>query len=384
MSRHQDYLRNRLNNSYSRSFKKWIPLLLSIFLLSFVQEAFPYQVDHDQFGHEKYMLPDELIFYGNSDCDDRVIFFHYLVNNLLKLEVIGLETKNHLFSAVEAPAWTSVPVFHYQQKAYFICDPTIQNSPPGFSAVQEDPNILDFNRFFQKSHQTEKNKGKISEMGGFASEHSTNITDAGNGEKLVTGTINNHSPYKFNIPNDSVKRSFLLRFDKDLNPFHIKVIQGTGDVTTHSLSQTSAGNILLLGSFKNSVTLDGYTVQSENGGYFCACLDKNEKTQWLKKIILPEREADKGFLVKMDSTGKVLAYELQEIIGFDNTYSIYSDESENHYIRINAFYRVKSNNRRVKYTREAAILTLFRSWSMKIHNWLKENTTVLFPFTIHS
>ena len=60
-------------------------------LLRFVQTAFDYKTDGDQFGREKYFFAEELFFYQFSDCEDRSVLFAFLVNSLLGLDVIALD-----------------------------------------------------------------------------------------------------------------------------------------------------------------------------------------------------------------------------------------------------------------------------------------------------
>ena len=60
------------------------------FLLRFVQTSFAYRVDASQFGRENYLFPEETIYYPYSDCEDRSVFFAWLVKSLLGLEVVGL------------------------------------------------------------------------------------------------------------------------------------------------------------------------------------------------------------------------------------------------------------------------------------------------------
>jgi hypothetical protein len=69
-------------------------------LLRFVQTAFDYQTDDDQFGREKYMFVEETLSYPHSDCEDRAILFSFLVRRLTGLEVVGLHYPGHLATAV--------------------------------------------------------------------------------------------------------------------------------------------------------------------------------------------------------------------------------------------------------------------------------------------
>ena len=60
------------------------------FLLNFVQTAFDYQTDQEQFGYEKFFFPEEIFHYKYCDCEDRSVFYAYLVNEYLRLPVAGL------------------------------------------------------------------------------------------------------------------------------------------------------------------------------------------------------------------------------------------------------------------------------------------------------
>lgn len=95
------------------------------FLLSFVQHAFEYKTDDRQFGREKYFYAEEVLSYPYCDCEDRSVFFSYLVRSLLGLEVIGLEFPGHMSTAVLFRQ-SQVPGTAYiiSGKRYVIADPT--------------------------------------------------------------------------------------------------------------------------------------------------------------------------------------------------------------------------------------------------------------------
>ncbi len=102
-------------------------------LLRFVQTAFVYKTDKEQFGYEKCLFPDETIFYEGSDCEDRAILFAYLVRRLLGLEVIGLDYPNHVATAVLFSDKIVGDKIEYKGKEYLICDPTYVNANAGLS-----------------------------------------------------------------------------------------------------------------------------------------------------------------------------------------------------------------------------------------------------------
>ena len=96
-------------------------------LLRFVQKGFEYQTDGQQFGQgvEKSFFFDETLYFPYCDCEDRSIFYAYLIRELLGLDVLLVSYPGHECTAVALssppPTYTS---FQYKGKTYYICDPT--------------------------------------------------------------------------------------------------------------------------------------------------------------------------------------------------------------------------------------------------------------------
>lgn len=94
-------------------------------LLDFVQNAFEYQSDRQQFKREKVFFPDEMLYYPYNDCEDRAILYARLVQHLLGLKVILVNYPNHIAAAVCLPS-ASEGATQYQlgKERYTLCDPT--------------------------------------------------------------------------------------------------------------------------------------------------------------------------------------------------------------------------------------------------------------------
>ena len=105
-------------------------------LLRFVQTAFSYKNDFKQFGKEKAMFPDEVLYYRYSDCEDRSILFAHLVDKLLNLKVIGLKYPGHVATAVLLNDSVNGYFIEYNNKKYVICDPTYINADLGYTLPQ--------------------------------------------------------------------------------------------------------------------------------------------------------------------------------------------------------------------------------------------------------
>lgn len=106
-------------------------------LLRFVQTAFEYKVDEDQFGREKHQIPEELVWYPYSDCEDRSFLFARLVRELLGMDVVGLHYPGHVATAVrlERPV-AGADVLRHDGALYTIADPTYIHSNVGMEMPQ--------------------------------------------------------------------------------------------------------------------------------------------------------------------------------------------------------------------------------------------------------
>lgn len=94
-------------------------------LLNFVQTAFQYKTDGEQFGIEKPMFTDEMLYYPYCDCEDRSFLYSTLMHDLMGLDVVLLEYPRHLATAVAFKDETITgPHYVINGKKYFVCDPT--------------------------------------------------------------------------------------------------------------------------------------------------------------------------------------------------------------------------------------------------------------------
>ena len=100
-------------------------------LLHFVQTAFDYKTDQENFGREKPLFPDETLHYAASDCEDRSILFAFLVRRLLGLEVVGLDYPGHIATAVRFTGNVEGDAVTVNGQKWIVCDPTYVNADHG-------------------------------------------------------------------------------------------------------------------------------------------------------------------------------------------------------------------------------------------------------------
>jgi len=104
------------------------------FVLHFVQKAFKYERDQQQFRREKVMFADETLYYEKSDCEDRAILFSYLIKHIFGISAIGVKYKDHMSVALYIPMkGDSVKM---GKRRFVIADPTYINANIGQSMLK--------------------------------------------------------------------------------------------------------------------------------------------------------------------------------------------------------------------------------------------------------
>ena len=117
-------------------------------LLDYVQYAFDYMVDQEQFGYERPLFGDESYFYPYNDCEDRSILFAILVRELLQLDVVLLHYPGHLATAVHFPSNVKGDYVMLDGRRYTVCDPTYIGASIGQTMPQYEntpPKIVKIN-----------------------------------------------------------------------------------------------------------------------------------------------------------------------------------------------------------------------------------------------
>ena len=105
-------------------------------LLDFVQSAFDYATDQDQFGYERPLFGDESFYYPKNDCEDRSILYSILVRDLLGLDVVLVHWPGHLATAVAFPDEVEGDYYTVDGRRFTICDPTYIGADVGMTMPQ--------------------------------------------------------------------------------------------------------------------------------------------------------------------------------------------------------------------------------------------------------
>jgi len=188
-------------------------------LLHFVQKSFKYKTDDEQFGTEKFFVPEEIFYYPFSDCDDRVSLFSYLVRDLLKLDIIGVEYPGHIATAVKLNGKCVGDHIIYKNQKYIIADPTYIGAPLGVSMPQyKNTKIIIIELFNPYKTEDKINEicYSISENGGIKNTYQWTIDE--NGAFYISGLFKGNlkisSKEIFTGNNNSIE-GFISKFNSN-------------------------------------------------------------------------------------------------------------------------------------------------------------------------
>lgn len=93
------------------------------FILQFIQ-SFDYATDQEQFGYEKPFFVEEILFYPKNDCEDRSIFYYFIMTKLFGKDVHLVTYPGHECTGVNFSRDLNMDCYYYNGKQYVICDPT--------------------------------------------------------------------------------------------------------------------------------------------------------------------------------------------------------------------------------------------------------------------
>lgn len=283
------------------------------FLLHFVQTAFAYKTDPEQFGREKPFFAEEVFYYPFCDCEDRAVLFSYLVREILGLQVVGLEYPEHMASAVEFTSAQTGDYLVYKNNRYVVSDPTYINAPAGMAMPQYksvSPKVYEINNNTAEDINLEKQWQLAENVGLYkgSSRKNSKLLDDGNtvlvgyfskpvqlGSLSLSGTANTNN-------------CFVIKMNKSGQPVWAKAISASGNAVGMSVETTPSGNVLVAGVFTGAIQFAGKNISAPDGtaDLFMACYSPTGNLMWLNRgglETLP-KSASTAFSVTFDVNGQ--------------------------------------------------------------------------------
>ncbi|MDD5185691.1 MAG: hypothetical protein PHS84_10570, partial [Paludibacter sp.] len=283
------------------------------FILHFVQTAFAYKTDPEQFGREKPFFAEEVFYYPFCDCEDRAVLFTYLVREILGLRVVGLEYPEHMASAVEFTAPEPGDYLVYKNNRYVVSDPTYINAPAGMAMPHfktVSPKVYEIKSHTADDLNEEKQWAIAEKLGLYkgSSRKNSKLLNDGSivlagyfskpvqfGSQLLTGTINTNN-------------CFVAKVDKDGQVVWAKTIAASGNAVGMSVETDPAGNVVVAGVYTGILQAGGKTLKAPDGtaDLFMAGFSPSGNLVWINRgglEALP-KSASTAFSVSLDANGQ--------------------------------------------------------------------------------
>lgn len=289
-------------------------------LLKFVQTAFNYEIDNNQFGKEKFFFAEETIFYPGSDCEDRSVLFAYLAQELLELKVIGLSYPGHIATAVQLPKEKEVEQIAavpspkktvgdrivYEEEEYIIADATFENAPIGKSMPKyksKTPELI----ILKNSKYYENLKNSYWELanqsGGFRGDQLNDLLTDTKGNTYLTGYFIEQAEfgdYTLSADSEQAGRSaFVVKYNENKQVEWAKQITSNQNATAYTLIMDNNENLFVAGSFDGTLYAGNqskkFRCKENSSDIFLAKLSEHGQFLWIKKSGLDTYPQDNYF-----------------------------------------------------------------------------------------
>ncbi|MDD2559107.1 MAG: hypothetical protein PHE04_00335, partial [Bacteroidales bacterium] len=265
------------------------------FILRFVQTAFAYKTDPEQFGREKYFFAEEVLHYPFCDCEDRSVLFSYLIRELLGLNVVGLEYPGHMATAVAFKSPFTGNQLVYNNQRYVIADPTFINAPVGVAMPEfsnAKPIIHEIANLQGRAFSLAGLWEEISEKGCYKGSSRKNAKLLADGSALLTGYFAQAVQLgSINLSgNNKAHNCFVAKVNPEGKVLWAKMLASSGNAVGMSVDTQSSGNIVVAGVFTGELQAGSYKLLAPEGksDLFIAGYSPEGRLLWLSKAGLDE------------------------------------------------------------------------------------------------
>lgn len=119
------------------------------FLLDYVQHSVTYLTDKEQFGRERYLFPEETLYFAGADCEDRSALLAALIKRYTSLDFIVLGFPAHITLAVNLNSCKGNDYLTFKSRKFYHADPTYLGAECGMAMpeVKNKPAEIIYSNF---------------------------------------------------------------------------------------------------------------------------------------------------------------------------------------------------------------------------------------------
>ena len=294
----------------------------TLIILKFVQTAFDYQTDQQQFGKEKFFFPEELFHYKASDCEDRAVLFSYLVKELQGLDIIGLNYPGHMATAVKFKEEVVGDYINYKGDKYVVCDPTYVGAPIGQTMPQYANNnavVVELKTSQNLLSKSRKYWRLANKKGLYQGGNGKNIVFDDEGSAYLCGYFKGevdflgHKLKSINNTNDV----FVAKISQKNGVEYAFKVGSSGNDIAYNIALGKDNSFYFTGSFNKNIKIGNRTLKvKDNGDIFLAKCSRDGNIQWVNQAGIEQLDSVTNmFVAHFDQNGKKLwtrAYEESE------------------------------------------------------------------------
>jgi hypothetical protein len=282
-------------------------------LLRFVQTAFDYQTDDEQFGYEKFFFADELFYYPYSDCEDRSVLFAYLVKRLLGLDVAGLQFPGHIATAVAFTEPVNGDYIIHEGRKFIVADPTYINAPIGLTMpafAGQEAEIILVENIYGNERQSNKIWEELIAAGASRGDNRNDIAIGTDGKATVTGYFTESFHYgDLAETGTDAPVMFAMLLDESSRPLWFIRSTGNGTAMSYSVAPGNNGHCYVSGTFSGEMRVGSHHIESaDDNDIFVARVNERGEILWLGKAGLDTVNQNNylNFVARFDADGKHL------------------------------------------------------------------------------
>ncbi|MDY0314929.1 MAG: hypothetical protein RBR32_07620, partial [Bacteroidales bacterium] len=317
------------------------------FLLHFVQTAFDYQTDHEQFGYERFFFPEEIFHYKYCDCEDRAVFYAYLVNEYLRLPVAGLNYPGHMATAVRFTETVNGSYYLVDNERFVVCDPTYINAPIGAcmpNYLKSEVTIVRLKNSQIVNSQSNTVWENLISLGYTRTNYENDIVKIDDNNWYVVGLADSSTNFKALKPKilDDEEVVFFAQLDNKGNIKFLETIVSDGLIMPIGIAHSQYG-IYVSGYFSKNIKAGDKKLTAEyDRELFMACYNHEHELQWIRAsgIVNDLETSNMFFAVNMDKKGNFTKTESISEESYENQKAIDTSNPDN----ITVFVKFDSPN----------------------------------------
>ncbi len=283
------------------------------FLQQFVQKSFAYHPFNDNYGYDRFMFPEELLFKDESNDKGKALLYAWFISNLLNQEAALVEFPGFYSVAISLEQPMDGDNFLVGKKSFTIADPTFDNAPLGL-VMKEFFQLKPVVRILRNRSSDIIEQDKIWKLAlAFGAERSGSGKDFlkdESGNSYITGFFiekNKSQP-------SSVPAPFIAKYDENNSLAWMVKFQAEGRSFGLELQQLDNNEFYLAGSFRGKIACNGISIQSANGNpdLFFLQFNKLGEIEWMSKSGLDDLEEDSKlfYIVRFTRAGDIQSVNL--------------------------------------------------------------------------